>query len=87
MSQGIQPEVRAGLAWDIFDDGKTSLHASLGRYHNAFVNANGLDILARNPPAQNNPVLRYTTIDAMFAAEAAGGVRHEAERRRARVPA
>jgi hypothetical protein len=33
-----------------------------GRYHNAFVNANGLDILARQPPAQNNPVLRYATI-------------------------
>ena len=72
VGQGIQPEFRTGLAWDIFNDGKTSLHASAGRYHNPFVNANGLDNLARNPPAQNNPVLRYTTIDAMFAAESAG---------------
>ena len=63
VSQGIQPEGRAGLAWDITGNGKTSLHASIGRYHNPFVNANGLDILARNPPAQNNPVLRYSTID------------------------
>ncbi len=72
IDQGLQPEFRTGLAWDIFNNGKTSLHASAGRYHNPFVNANGLDNLARNPPAQNNPVLRYTTIDAMFAAESAG---------------
>jgi len=72
VGQGIQPEGRAGLAWDIRGDGKTSLHASLGRYHNPFVNANGLDALARNPPAQNNPVLRYSTISTMFAPESAG---------------
>jgi len=71
VNQGIQPEGRAGLAWDITGSGKTSLHASVGRYHNPFVNANGLDNLARNPPAQNNPVLRYSTIDQMFAPEAA----------------
>ncbi len=72
IGQGIQPEFRTGLAWDIRGDGKTSLHASFGRYHNPFVNANGLDNLARNPPAQSNPVLRYTTIDAMFSPEAQG---------------
>jgi hypothetical protein len=69
VGQGVQPEPRAGLAWDITGSGKTSLHASIGRYHNAFVNANGLDNLARNPPAQNNPVLRYSTIDQMFTPE------------------
>jgi hypothetical protein len=71
VNQGIQPEGRAGLAWDITGSGKTSLHASIGRYHNPFVNANGLDNLARNPPAQSNPVLRYSTIDQMFTPEAA----------------
>jgi hypothetical protein len=71
VNQGIQPEGRAGLAWDITGSGKTSLHASVGRYHNPFVNANGLDNLARNPPAQSNPVLRYSTIDQMFGPEAA----------------
>jgi hypothetical protein len=70
VSQGIQPEGRLGLAWDITGDAKTSLHASLGRYHNAFVNANGLDVLARQPPAQNNPVLRYSTIAQLMTPEA-----------------
>ena len=70
VSQGIQPEGRVGLAWDIMGNGKTSLHASLGRYHNAFVNANGLDVLARQPPAQNNPVLRYSTIAQLLTPEA-----------------
>ena len=70
VSQGIQPEGRVGVAWDITGSGKTSLHASLGRYHNGFVNANGLDVLARQPPAQNNPVLRYSTIALMQTPEA-----------------
>ena len=70
VSQGIQPEGRVGMAWDIRGNGKTSLHASFGRYHNAFVNANGLDILARQPPAQNNPVLRYSTIALLQTPEA-----------------
>jgi hypothetical protein len=70
VSQGIQPEGRVGFAWDIMGNGKTSLHGSLGRYHNAFVNANGLDVLARQPPAQNNPILRYSTIDQLQSPEA-----------------
>ena len=70
VSQGIQPEGRVGFAWDIIGNGKTSLHGSLGRYHNAFVNANGLDILARQPPAQNNPILRYSTIEQLMTPQA-----------------
>ena len=65
-ARASSPRSAPALAWDIRGDGKTSLHASFGRYHNPFVNANGLDNLARNPPAQSNPVLRYTTIDSMF---------------------
>jgi len=70
VSQGIQPEARVGVAWDIKGDGRTSLHGSLGRYHNGFVNANGLDILGRQPPAQNNPILRYASIALMQTPEA-----------------
>ena len=76
VSQGIEPEGRAGLAWDITGNGKTSLHASIGLYHNPYVNANGLDTLARNPPAQSNPVLRYSTIDHDAHAGRGGGVRY-----------
>ena len=44
-----------GMAWDVTGDGKTAMHASVGLYHNPHVNANGLDAMARNPPAQNTP--------------------------------
>jgi hypothetical protein len=71
VGQGIEPEPRVGMAWDIGGDGKTAVHASVGRYHNSFVNANALDNLGRNPPAQTSPVLRYTSINEMFGAEAA----------------
>jgi hypothetical protein len=48
-SQGIEPEPRLGLAWDM-DGGTTAIHASAGVYHNPHVNANGMDAMARNPP-------------------------------------
>jgi hypothetical protein len=64
-SQGIEPEGRAGFAWDVTGNGKTSIHASLGRYHNSFVNANILDVLGRQPPAQNSLQLVYATIDQL----------------------
>ena len=65
-SQGLEPEPRVGLAWDI-DGGKTALHASAGLYHNPHVNANGLDAMARNPPAQNTPSIIYGTMDTLLA--------------------
>ena len=71
-SQGIEPEPRVGLAWDLTGDGKTALHASAGLYHNPHVNANGLDAMARNPPAQNTPSINYGTMDTLLAAGAAG---------------
>jgi hypothetical protein len=71
-TQGIEPEPRLGLAWDITGDGKTALHASAGIYHNPHVNANGMDAMARNPPAQNTPSIIYGTLDTLLATGAQG---------------
>ena len=70
-SQGIEPEPRFGVAWDI-DGGTSALHASAGLYHNPHVNANGLDAMARNPPVQNTPSIIYGTMDTLLAAGAQG---------------
>jgi len=71
-NQGLEPEPRLGLAWDITGDAKTALHTSAGLYHNPHVNANGMDAMARNPPAQNTPQIFYGTLDTLLAAGAAG---------------
>jgi hypothetical protein len=71
-SQGIEPEPRLGFAWDLTGDGKTAVHSSVGLYHNPHVNANGLDAMARNPPAQNTPSINYGTMDTLLAAGAQG---------------
>ena len=71
-TQGLEPEPRVGLALDIIGDGKMSLHASAGLYHNPHVNANGLDAMARNPPAQNTPSIFYGNFDTLLAAGAQG---------------
>jgi hypothetical protein len=69
---GIEPEPRVGLAWDITGNNKTAVHASVGTYHNPHVNANGMDAMARNPPAQNTPSIFYGTMDTLLAAGAQG---------------
>jgi hypothetical protein len=71
-NQGIEPEPRLGLAWDVSGDAKTAMHASAGLFHNPHVNANGLDAMARNPPAQNTPSIFYSTMDTLLAAGAQG---------------
>ena len=71
-NQGIEPEPRVGLAWDITGDAKTALHSSLGVYHNPHVNANGMDAMARNPPAQNTPSIIYGTMATLLASGAQG---------------
>jgi hypothetical protein len=71
-NQGIEPEPRLGLAWDILDDNKMALHASVGIYHNPHVNANGLDAMARNPPVQNTPSINYSTLDTFLGVGAQG---------------
>ena len=71
-NQGIEPEPRLGLAWDLTGDAKTALHTSAGLYHNPHVNANGMDAMARNPPAQNTPQIFYGTLDTLLSAGAQG---------------
>jgi len=71
-NQGIEPEPRIGAAWDIAGDGKMAVHTSAGLYHNPHVNANGMDAMARNPPAQNTPSIFYGTLDTLLAAGAQG---------------
>jgi hypothetical protein len=71
-SQGIEPEPRLGVAWDLTGDNKTALHASAGVYHNPHVNANGMDAMARNPPAQNTPSIFYGTMNTLLSAGAQG---------------
>src|SRR5207244_8664920 len=65
---GIEPEPRVGLAWNLSRDGRTAGHAGAGLYHNAHVNANGMDAQANNPPNVNTPQLIYGTMDTLFAA-------------------
>jgi hypothetical protein len=71
-NQGIEPEPRLGVAWDITGDSKMAMHASVGLYHNPHVNANGLDAMARNPPAQNTPSIFYGTMDTLLGVGAQG---------------
>ena len=67
-SRGLELEPRFGLAWDIMGDQKMALHTSAGLYHNSFINANTLDALARNPPAQNTPSIFYSSFDTFLGA-------------------
>ncbi len=66
-NQGIHPEPRLGVAWDLLGDGKTALHASAGLYHNPHITARSMDSAANNPPAVNNPTIFYGTMDTLLA--------------------
>jgi hypothetical protein len=65
-NQGIHMEPRLGIAWDIFGDGRTALHASGGIYHNAHITARSMDSAASNPPAVNTPQIIYGTMDTLL---------------------
>jgi hypothetical protein len=66
-NQGIHPEPRLGLAWDLLGDGSTALHSSVGVYHNAHITARSMDSAANNPPAVNTPIVNYGTMDTLLA--------------------
>jgi hypothetical protein len=66
-NQGIMPEPRLGTALDVFGDGKTALHASVGLFHNSQITARSMDSSANNPPAVNTPQILYGTMDTLLA--------------------
>lgn len=70
-NQGIHPEPRLGVAWDVFGDSRTALHASVGLYHNPHITARSMDSAANNPPAVNTPTIFYGTMDTLLASAAA----------------
>ena len=51
-NQGIHPEPRIGLAYDLFGNGKTGLHASAGLYHQGYVGG-GVGGNLQGPPTTN----------------------------------
>jgi Carboxypeptidase regulatory-like domain/TonB-dependent Receptor Plug Domain len=65
-NQGIHAEPRLGVAWDLFGDARTALHASAGVYHNAHITARSTDSAASNPPAVNTPQVIYGTMDTLL---------------------
>ncbi|PYR91413.1 MAG: hypothetical protein DMF84_17400 [Acidobacteria bacterium] len=65
-NQGIHAEPRVGIAWDIFGNARTALHASGGVYHNAHITARSMDSAASNPPAVNTPSIIYGTMDTLL---------------------
>lgn len=70
-NQGIHAQPRLGLAWDMFGNNKTALHASAGLYHNPHITARSMDSAANNPPAVNQPTIFYGTMDTLLSNQAA----------------
>jgi len=64
-NQGIHPEPRIGLAYDLFGTARTVVHASGGLYHYARVGGGIANDMAGNPPIVNSPSIYYGTFDAL----------------------
>jgi hypothetical protein len=60
-----QIEPRLGVAYDLFGTGTTVFHASAGMFHNARLGGGNLGNL-RNPPFINNPIVFFSTLDAVL---------------------
>jgi hypothetical protein len=65
-NQGIHPEPRIGMAYDLLGSGKTVLRLSAGLFHMARVNAQTLDQTAAGPPNVIAPTLHYGTLDTFL---------------------
>src|SRR5206468_455519 len=64
-NQGIHPEPRIGLAYDLFGNARTVLHASAGLYHYARIGNGSINDMASNPPIVNSPSIYYGTFDQL----------------------
>jgi hypothetical protein len=64
-NQGVHPEPRVGLAYDLSGDAKTVLHLSGGLYHYARVGGGIANDMASNPPVVNSPSVYYGTFDQL----------------------
>jgi hypothetical protein len=60
-----QIEPRLGVAYDLLGTGTTVFHASAGMFHNARLGGGNLGNL-RNPPFINNPIVFFSTLDAVL---------------------
>ncbi|HEY3120769.1 MAG TPA: carboxypeptidase regulatory-like domain-containing protein [Vicinamibacteria bacterium] len=64
-NQGVHPEPRVGLAYDLFGNARTVLHLSGGLYHYARIGNGSINDMAGNPPIVNSPSVFYGTFDQM----------------------
>jgi hypothetical protein len=65
-NQGIHPEPRIGLAYDLFGNSKTALHLSGGLYHFGRRGVGIINDITGNPPVINNPVVESGTFDTLL---------------------
>jgi hypothetical protein len=65
-NQGIHPEPRLGLAYDVFGDARTVLHVSGGLSHYTRVGNGLINDMASNPPIVNSPTTYYGTFDSLL---------------------
>src|SRR5207245_8040883 len=66
-NQGVHPEPRIGLAYDVFGDARTVLHLSGGLYHYARIGGGVANDMAANPPIVNSPSIYYGSFDTLTA--------------------
>ena len=69
-NQGIHPEPRLGLAYDLLGNGKTALHLSAGLFHQSRLVHNALTELGGNAPIVNRPTFNFGTLDTLLSSTA-----------------